>query len=259
MTEKGNSKRRGIRPVLLVLLWMWALVMFLVVDLFFNVDEFDHVRPDAPLYRGMRKVAHDLVGERFEDEDLAGGSVAVAAAPEARQPAIPNPYIDRKSVPSGTRPPRAVRTHKRTRFRNHGTWTQWNLPGMKPGAGQHNDKGRKEGTWTWAYDDGTKREERPYSDGVLNGAVKAWFPGGQQQTEEHYARGKRTGTWRYWHGNGQLAAQQQYKDGLPDGEWAMWHSDGQRSMKGAYRKGSPSGTWSFWDEHGAIIKEDIHN
>ena len=42
---------------LLVLLWVWALLVFTVVDLFWNVREFDTVRPRAPLYRGMRIAA----------------------------------------------------------------------------------------------------------------------------------------------------------------------------------------------------------
>jgi HEAT repeat protein len=61
-------QRRRVRPLLLVLLWVWALCVFLVVDLFLNVAAFDSVRPRTSLYRSMRRVAHDMVGEPCHDE-----------------------------------------------------------------------------------------------------------------------------------------------------------------------------------------------
>ena len=60
MPAKSQSRRR-IRPLLLVLLWIWAACIFMVVDLFKNVNEFDDIRPRARLYRGMRHAAHDLI------------------------------------------------------------------------------------------------------------------------------------------------------------------------------------------------------
>ena len=62
-----NDKRRGrIRPTLLILLWVWAGCVFLVLDLFRNVPELDRVRPQSKLYEGMRKAAHEMVGEPYE-------------------------------------------------------------------------------------------------------------------------------------------------------------------------------------------------
>lgn len=56
---------RRVRPLLLVLLWIWAACVFLVLDLFLNVEALDDVRPRSTLYRGMRKVAHEAVGEPY--------------------------------------------------------------------------------------------------------------------------------------------------------------------------------------------------
>jgi hypothetical protein len=252
----AEKKRRRIRPVLLVLLWAWAIVVFLIVDLFWNVSEFDGVRPRAALYQGMRKAAHDMVGEPLVDpsgEERAEPVVGSLMVEER-----PNPYAGRKSAPPGTRPPRAVRTHKRTAFRDHGTWTQWNLPGLKTGEGERNEKGRKQGAWTWKWKDGSQREERHYDDGTLHGSVKSWFEDGQQQVEENYVQGKRAGTWKYWHPNGQLAAQETYEAGLPEGEWTMWFADGTKAMQGSYQAGKPVGTWSFWNEDGGVLKQQKH-
>ena len=48
---------RRVRPLLLVLLWIWAMCVFTVVDLFWNVQAFDGLRPSALLYQGMRRAA----------------------------------------------------------------------------------------------------------------------------------------------------------------------------------------------------------
>jgi hypothetical protein len=63
--KEGSGRRVGVR--LLLLLWLWAALMFTVVDLFLNVPAFDKVRPRAVYYRAARVVAHDLVGEPCAD------------------------------------------------------------------------------------------------------------------------------------------------------------------------------------------------
>jgi hypothetical protein len=68
-----------VRPLLLVLLWIWALCVFLVVDLFLNIEEFDAIRPRASLYRGMRYAAHRMVGEPCLERDF--GRPAVRRSP----------------------------------------------------------------------------------------------------------------------------------------------------------------------------------
>lgn len=60
--------RRRVRPHLLVLLWIWAALVFVVLDLFLNVPEFDGIRPRAPLYRAMRMTAHELVNEPYLED-----------------------------------------------------------------------------------------------------------------------------------------------------------------------------------------------
>ncbi|MHC5011611.1 MAG: hypothetical protein ACYTG6_11790 [Planctomycetota bacterium] len=59
-------KAPRVRFRLLLLLWAWAGCVFLTLDLFLNVEEFDAVRPRATLYRGMRVAAHRMVGERCD-------------------------------------------------------------------------------------------------------------------------------------------------------------------------------------------------
>ena len=114
----AEAKKRRIRPVLLVLLWAWAIVVFLVIDLFWNVPEFDGVRPRAPLYQGMRKAAHEMVGEKYVDPEAPAEPMRVQGELMAAE--RPNPYAGRKSAPPGTRPrppPPAAAPGSRTRLR----------------------------------------------------------------------------------------------------------------------------------------------
>jgi len=64
--SKPQATRRA-RPLLLGLLWVWALLMFLMVDLFKNVSEFDGFRPRSETYRAMRFTAHEMIGEAWLD------------------------------------------------------------------------------------------------------------------------------------------------------------------------------------------------
>ena len=76
----GSKRRVGWR--LLILLWIWVVCVFAVVDLFLNVPEFDRIRPDAEIYRSTRYVAHKLVGVPYEESDEFGRGNA-SSDPEA--------------------------------------------------------------------------------------------------------------------------------------------------------------------------------
>ena len=65
-----NRKTSRVRWQLLALLWVWAVLMFAVVDFFWNVSEFDAVRPRAEVYRSMRYAGHKLVGVPYHDGDF---------------------------------------------------------------------------------------------------------------------------------------------------------------------------------------------
>jgi len=69
MKQQSTNKKR-VRGTLLVLLWIWAICIFVVLDLFLNVDEFDRIRPRARVYRSMRLAAHDMVDEPYYDNDF---------------------------------------------------------------------------------------------------------------------------------------------------------------------------------------------
>jgi len=81
----ANPERPRVRGVLLLLLWAWAATIFMVVDLFLNVAEFDSIRPRSSLYEGMRIAAHEMVGEPILDRRFQGAPSLATLRARARQ------------------------------------------------------------------------------------------------------------------------------------------------------------------------------
>jgi len=79
---KGQPPR--VRWTLLVLLWVWAVLVFVTIDLFLNVKEFDGIRPRAGLYCGMRTAAHKMIGEPTLDSNFVDSPALVRARARAR-------------------------------------------------------------------------------------------------------------------------------------------------------------------------------
>jgi len=65
-----RAPRKRVRWTLLILLWAWVIVLFLTLDLFFNVSGLDAVRPRSETYRAARYAAHKMVGEEYLDGDF---------------------------------------------------------------------------------------------------------------------------------------------------------------------------------------------
>ncbi|MEE8104180.1 MAG: hypothetical protein V3T86_01445 [Planctomycetota bacterium] len=87
-----HTGKQRIRPRLVILLWIWAVLIFTVVDLFLNVTEFDAVRPQVRWYRAARFTAHKMVGEPYRERDEFATSpdrapvLVVATPPDSRPP-----------------------------------------------------------------------------------------------------------------------------------------------------------------------------
>jgi len=75
-----DPRRSGVRLVLLLLLWAWAALVFVVIDLFYDVPEFDRIRPRAELYRAMRYVAHEMVERPYTEDDDFGRALPTSRA-----------------------------------------------------------------------------------------------------------------------------------------------------------------------------------
>jgi hypothetical protein len=81
MTKAGE---RCARRRLLVLLWIWAICVLMIVDLFLNLSEFDGTRPHADFYRALRVAGHKMVGEPLLEGDEPADASGLHAGTAAR-------------------------------------------------------------------------------------------------------------------------------------------------------------------------------
>jgi antitoxin component YwqK of YwqJK toxin-antitoxin module len=239
---KGVPAKGGIRWTLVVLLWAWAVVIFVVIDLFLDVEEFDGIRPRVSTYRGMRRAGHELVGTAYRDP-------VEAAEIRAKLPALPPrtsaPVERRGRVLHRYLPRGAMNVHAK-----HGGYTQWTDPPGK-GQGQYENEMRH-GTWVWSWPSGVKREQRVYQRGVLNGNVTCWYENGQRKASEEYRSGKPVNGWKTWHSDGTLASEEWYEDGALHGDVRQWHANGQPAAEAVYEHGVPLGKLTLWYDDGRV-------
>ena len=85
--------------------------------------------------------------------------------------------------------------------------------------------GKKDGLWTWWYENGQKRRERTFKDGQENGLHRWWYENGQKSKEGTYKDGKQVELVTSWYENGQKGKEGTFKDGELVSE-NCWDIDG---------------------------------
>lgn len=125
-----------------------------------------------------------------------------------------------------------------------------------PGSRQR--QGKKVGSWTGAWPDGSPRFAADYVDGKREGIVQTFSIEGRLLTECAYQKNQRHGSWRQWFPNGQLVADGHFTRNVPSGLWKGFYPDGAPRFEGAYRQGLRFGPWRYWDRDGDITQRS-HN
>ncbi len=73
--------------------------------------------------------------------------------------------------------------------------------------------GKKDGLWTWWYENGQKLKEETYKGGKEDRSWTSWYKNGQKKFEGISKDGKRDGLWTDWDENGKNLKEETYKDG----------------------------------------------
>jgi len=137
------------------------------------------------------------------------------------------------------------------------------------------------------YNDGTKKEEGKYRNGLKDGKWTSWHENGQKRKEGTYKDGKmiKKKVWnnahlehptdvdnvnvyektykdgkldRYteWYGNGQKKKEGTYKgvgkygDPQEDGKWTYWYDNGQKEEEVTFKDGKRDGLRTNWYDNG---------
>jgi len=105
------------------------------------------------------------------------------------------------------------------------------------------------------WENGAKKLEMNYVNGIPHGPKLAWFPDGRPHSSGEYVDGKEHGTWIGYYADGKKQAEWQMNHGAFDGLETRWYPTGLKSMQGKWVKGRQVGYFTFWDEDGNVVRE----
>ena len=135
----------------------------------------------------------------------------------------------------------------------------------------------KDGLATTHYENGQKKSEINFKDGVIFGKYTSWYENGQKREERNSIDGSLSERysyevdyildWKYdnyrldsytngraiyWHENGQQKQEANFKDGIKDGRITYWYENSQIKADGNYNNGELIGNYKTWHENGHI-------
>ncbi len=91
--------------------------------------------------------------------------------------------------------------------------------------------GKKDGVWkTWSKK-GNPAREFNYSNGVLHGNVRIFYPAtGKKKLEGTFVNGKKSGVWNYYNDKNALIKTGKYENGVPSGIWKVYDWNGKKEL-----------------------------
>ncbi|MFY9591568.1 MAG: hypothetical protein WAP54_06260, partial [Bacteroidales bacterium] len=153
------------------------------------------------------------------------------------------------------------------------------------------------GTWKTWHENGSKKSEVEYTDGLLSGKNYFWYPNGKKQVEENYKivkekssgkfreeeritsvlhgsyktfnirgteiisgvyyEGLRNGKFVYNNDNGNTVKIEFYKMDKPDGKWQTFYDFGALESEVNYKNGIKEGKSTYYDQRGNITFQSM--
>jgi len=107
------------------------------------------------------------------------------------------------------------------------------------------------------FDNGKKRRETRYEDGMKSGMDTMYYGNGQKRSEVHWVKNKKEGSWAYYNRSGGKISDIRYKNSKRDGLATWWHENGKKEQEGHWKNGEQDGLATTWDENGQK-KAEVH-
>ncbi len=124
-------------------------------------------------------------------------------------------------------------------------------------------KGKLQGLYTQYYENGIKRSETNYIDGLKTGEEKYWHTNGKINNINTYKYFKINdtpysqleGIVMAYNSNGNVTQKSFYKNGKINGLREEWHTNGKKKSEIEYCNGEHCGIEKYWDIKGRITSE----
>ena len=116
-----------------------------------------------------------------------------------------------------------------------------------------------DGTRTSFYDNGAKKEEITYKDGLENGPHIVWGPNGRILDRWVFVMNVPVDGQRIiLYPDGTKSDEYNYRNGKEDGKQYSWYPDGKPHSDSTYVNGTASGVQKAWDSNGHFEGETIY-
>jgi len=79
--------------------------------------------------------------------------------------------------------------------------------------GEYDQNGKRNGTWTYYFNNGDKNRIETYKNGVKNGKEVQWYKSGKKMYEGEYLNNLPNGTWTIWNEEGKKMETTKYDNG----------------------------------------------
>lgn len=103
--------------------------------------------------------------------------------------------------------------------------------------------------------DGTLVSVRFFEYGNEDGISVYYFQNGNKKEERSYLNGLKHGQWTTWNHDGIKTAEAVYFNDEKHGQWLVYDEDGNKRYEMHYDRGKKVGTWFMWDEKGELTSE----
>ncbi|MBI4646733.1 MAG: hypothetical protein HY738_09125 [Bacteroidia bacterium] len=103
------------------------------------------------------------------------------------------------------------------------------------------------------YNNGQKKTERYFIDGIENGTRINFYENGNKEIREDIANGEKNGKYISYTKQGIKKEDGEYRNSRPEGKWTGWYDEAHKEYEKHYIDGKLDGTWTGWRENG--IKE----
>lgn len=116
--------------------------------------------------------------------------------------------------------------------------------GLLQASGGLDSLARRTGAWIHYWEDGSKKAQGDYSEGLKSGKWTYFSRDGRVEQEGGFREGKWHGVWRWYHADGSLHREEEYRRGREDGLFVELSGSGDTLAVGYYERGLKQGPWT---------------
>jgi antitoxin component YwqK of YwqJK toxin-antitoxin module len=113
----------------------------------------------------------------------------------------------------------------------------------------------RHGVTTNFWENGQKKSQVHYVQGMRHGSRTAWYQGGQIWSDGQFVNGREDGTLTVWFPNGRKAKELNFDHGAWHGTGTEWHLNGRKKMEVEWVRGKRQGMLTIWDEEGNVFSQ----